>query len=168
MNPTPKLIFSIDRMHHVFESNLPNLIEILDVTKITSPALNHLCDSLQIFFSGYDNESRVPYAVPEIRRYLRLLRQAWPYAPFFCSLNNSYLAIEIFCQLHHLQLVEYSDSDRIQTRFSQFELFHYVRQAHNTIANLGSRAEMSPTQIKERKSRFDEYVREHCGAKQLP
>lgn len=50
-----------------------------------------------ISFSGYDNDPRELYEIPEVRKYISTLDNAFPYLFYFCSLSYPTLRVFAMC-----------------------------------------------------------------------
>jgi len=157
-----KVIFYKDR--HVQRSDFPILTQKFNPKTMSAASLRQSCDAVQILFCGYQHDSRPPMVIPEARTFLRGLHRAWPYAPFFCDLHGDFLQIEAFAHLDHFTVLEKSASAVLRFIICPAELRRYVQQAHKTIRMLGTRAVMTPAQVRRRILRFDKYIGQRVGS----
>jgi hypothetical protein len=150
--------YILDKHRHVERLDFTPVLELFDDATISPERLRQLCGTLDITFTGYQDEERLPFLIPEVRAFSRVVRKEWPCAPYFCSLDNCFILIEIMSSFDHLAVMENGQSDELCFRFDPGQLRRYVRQAHRTIEFLGEHAGMSATEIHRRQSRFDHYI----------
>jgi hypothetical protein len=161
--PPNKVKVIFDKHRHVQRGNCSDLIQQFN-PKIMSPeALRLHCGAVQILFRGYQDDSRLPMLIPELRTFVRAIRRIWPYAPFFCDLHTFFLEIEAFAHLDRYSVVEKSDSEEILFIICTPELRRYVRQAHKTIQILGKQSRMTRPQVQSRILQFDNYISARMG-----
>lgn len=60
-------------------------------------------DSLLFAVSGYDEDARELYCIPEVRKFYRQLHQQWPWWAFFLSHAEANLAIPYLCLLDSIE-----------------------------------------------------------------
>lgn len=162
-NTHSKIQFWFDKMRNVECNNFSGLIEAFDPKKMTDIGVRQHLDSVQILFAGYANEQRSPFVIPELRAFLRRLRKAWPHAPFFCDLQNSFIGLEAVAHLDHFRIIEQADSPEFWFWIQTSELRRYVRESHQIIETLGRQARMTTAEILLRKALFDNYITERLG-----
>lgn len=156
-----KIVFECDR--HVQRGDFSILVETFNPDDIGRLGLRQYCDSVRVFFAGFPHETKAPYTIPELRTFLRALRSKWPYAPYFCDLNNSFVAIEAMAHVENFSVIERADSDVLYFRINIPELERYVMESHRTIRILGRLSGMSKSEICKRVERFDEYIKTRLG-----
>jgi hypothetical protein len=167
MQTFPKCKYTLIRERHIERCDFSSLVELFDPENVIMPrTLRQHCDNLQILFCGYEHEQRLPFLIPEIRSFLRKLHDAWPYAPYFCDLTNSFLAIEALAQIEHFSVMEIRDSKEIFFKIDHQELARYLRQSHRMLDKVGMRAEMTSAQIDARKARVEDYIQTRLGPNQ--
>ncbi|MGO8698183.1 MAG: hypothetical protein ACLQVY_10750 [Limisphaerales bacterium] len=154
---------NLERQRHVESLNFSIVLEAFDAKAIAPEVLRQLCDTVQVLFLGYEHDTRSPFVIPEVRRFLRKLRGAWPCAPFFCDLNTSFVALEAFAYVDHARVVEKAGSEEIHFWICTSELRQYVAQSYQIIQVLGEHSGMSRTEIRQRKLRLADYITKHFG-----
>jgi hypothetical protein len=167
-NPNPKIKVVFDKDRHVDRCDCSNLFQEFNPKKMSPEALRQCCDMVQIVFRGYQHETRLPMVIPEVRTFLRAVRRAWPYAPFFCDLDNPFIPLEAFAHLDHYSVMEKSDSQELLFTIRTPELRRYVQQAHKTIRMLGQRSRMTDAQVQRRILQFDNCIRRRMGPRRKP
>ena len=163
LNPHPKMKYILDKHLHVERLDFTPVLELFDDATISQEHLRQLCGTLEITFTGYQGETRLPFLIPEVRAFFRAVRKEWPCAPYFCTLDNPFILIELLSHIEHLTVLENGQSGQLLFRCGLGQLRQYVRQAHRTIEFLGKRAAMSGTEIHRRQSRFDHYLEMRIG-----
>ena len=163
LNPHPKMKYILDKHLHVERLDFTPIFELFDDATISPERLRQLCGTLDITFTGYQGEERLPFLIPEVRVFFRAMQKEWPCAPYFCSLDNPFILIELLSNIEHLTVLENAQSGQLLFRCGLGQLRQYVRQAHRTIEFLGKRAAMSGTEIHRRQSRFDNYLELRIG-----
>lgn len=161
--PHPKLQFVFQKERHIETHNFAPVTQVLDGPAMPAPALRDYCDRVQFEFQGYEQETSPAFVIPEIRRFLRTFRAAWPYGPFFCDLRKSYLLHEAAAHLDHLVLFEDDRAEACSLTIRIDELRDYVNQAHRIIEMLGQRVQMNRSAIRTRQARFDRYIAARFG-----
>jgi hypothetical protein len=63
----------------------------------TSKRPQDLRGRLQLAFDGYDADHRELWAIPEVRDFVRLLDQEFPYWFYFADLKSDFLKVIAFC-----------------------------------------------------------------------
>ena len=161
--PPSKIKVVFDRDRHVQRCDCSDLLQSFDPKIMLPEALRQHCGTVQILFRGYQDDSRLPMVIPELRAFVRAIRRIWPYAPYFCDLHTFFLEIEAFAHLDHYSVVEKSDSEEILFIICTPELRRYVRQAHKTIQMLGEHSCMTRAQVRRRVFQFDNYISARMG-----
>jgi len=89
-----------------------------------------------ISFSGYDDDPRELYEIPEVRKYVSALDAAFPYLFYFCSLSNPTLRVFAMCTCKVTKVAGGVTID--QKDFQKFLLYHiqYLNELCSTY-NLG-------------------------------
>ena len=78
-------------------------VETCDVTRILDIFLGFLqsprefYDSVEITVSGYDDDPRELWEIPEVKRWFETLDKAWPFAFFFMSTLGAGLRVLALC-----------------------------------------------------------------------
>jgi len=155
--------YILDKHRHVERLDFTPVLELFDDATIAPERLRQLCGTLDITFTGYQGEERLPFLIPEVWVFFRAMRKEWSCAPYFCSLDNPFILIELLSHIEHLTVLENGQSGQLLFRCGLGQLRQYVRQAHRTIEFLGKRAGMSATEIHRRQSRFDNYLEKRIG-----
>lgn len=114
--------------------------------------LRQACGWMQLCVSGYDDDPRELYAIPEVRTFLAELRRAWRYGAFFLSTDPgcASLRILLLCSLRSLQIVNCAERpgvQRIQTKPAELERL-FMEDVENTLT-LCKHAGFSPEEGKE-------------------
>jgi hypothetical protein len=162
-NSPHKIQFVFQRERHVQCGNFSSLTEMFSLERIAPAGLRRYCGTVQVRFSGYADEKRLPFVIPEIRTFLRKLNKEWPYAPFFCDLDNSFLALEAVAHLDHISVLEKAGSQEFGFWVNTRELQRHVRQSHNIIQMLGQRASLPAGDVEKRIKQFDDYIALRLG-----
>ena len=163
LNPKPKMKYILDKHLHVERLDFTPVLELFDDATISQERLRQLCGTLDITFTGYQDEERLPFLIPEVRVFFRAMQKEWPCAPYFCSLDNPFILIELLSNIEHLTVLENAQSGQLLFRCGRRQLRQYVQQSHRIIEILGKRAAMSGTEIDRRESRFDNYLKMRFG-----
>ena len=139
-------------------------LKFYNAPRMTVHGLRGCCGHLQLYFTGYDEESRLPFLIPEIRQYLRALRRAWPYAVFFCDLDaSSFVLIEALAHMDHLAVVEYDRRKQYCVEVGLRDLRDYVAQSYRTLRRLQRHSGLSRAEIQDRIGRLDAHLHRHLG-----
>ena len=88
LNPHPKMKYILDKHLHVERLDFTPVLELFDDATISQERLRQLCGTLDITFTGYQDETQLPFLIPEVRVFFRAMRKEWLCAPYFCSLDN--------------------------------------------------------------------------------
>jgi hypothetical protein len=158
-----KIKFVFHKEYHVERSNFSSLIEAFDPRRMTPQGLRMYCGTLQITFDGYREERRLPFLIPQVRAFLRDLRQAWPHAAYFCDLGNDYLGIEAASHINHMRVLQRDGEPDFHLWIATEELNQYIAISQESIDALGRRAGMSRAKIRERQERYAEYIQFRLG-----
>lgn len=162
-NSCSKIQIFFDRNRQVERCDFSSLIEVFNADKMTSLGLRKHCDSLQILFHGYARERRLPFVIPELRSFLQALRREWPFAAWFCDLNNSFLGLEAMAHVENFTVMEIAGSKEIRFQINSLELRNYVHVSHELIRVVGKRAGMTGFEIRQRQRAFDTYIYQRFG-----
>ena len=160
---TPKIQFTFDRTRHIEPCQFSGLLQAFDADVMTPIGLRQYYGTLQILFHGYAGEPRLPFVIPELRSFLQQLRRAWPFAPWFCDLGNSFISLECMAHVDNFTVVERAESDELQFHMKTAELQRYVGESQRLIQRVGRKAGMTATEIKRRQRELAEYIRQRLG-----
>lgn len=162
-NAAPKIEIPFYKELHVNRCSFSTLVELFNPGTMTPQGIAMHRDSLQIRIYGYEADQQLPFMIPEVRAFVRTVRQNWPYAPFFCDLDGPYVSCEVFSSFDQLTVVDREDCDQICFKIPTLDLRRYVRESRQTIRDLGTRSKMKPFEIKARIERLEDYLRRSCG-----
>lgn len=103
-NPRPGadelVVLQIDRVH-VERNDLQTWVSVLERLSSDEATASAYEGMLSVAVTGYEDDPRELYEVPEVVRYMRALTDAWPYWFHFCERNMRSLEL-IF--LSHVDL----------------------------------------------------------------
>lgn len=159
MKDTPKFKFVFLRERHIESGDFAQFIELFTPPKTTPPqALRLCCNSLRVHFHGYKNEKRLPFLIPDLREFIRKLRKSWPYAPYFCDLDSSFLSLEAMACFDHFTILEWDDSGKMTFQINTKEISQYLGESNEVIERLGKQAGMTALEITNRKKQVSDYL----------
>ncbi|MDP3073837.1 MAG: hypothetical protein Q8N18_26365 [Opitutaceae bacterium] len=111
---------------------------------LTPDALRGAFDSLVIKISGFEEEPRALYEIPEVRAFLAALHRQWPYAFFFCNLKAPNFETIILSRLTTLVVERRAGSGPAKLTYSRNELFQIIGQDFDPLEKACERAEFGP------------------------
>ena len=111
--------YILDKHLHVERLDFTPVLELFDNATISQEHLRQLCGTLEITFTGYQGETRLPFLIPEVRAFFRAVRKEWPCAPYFCTLDNPFILIELLSHIDHLTVLENGQSSQLLFRKRQ-------------------------------------------------
>jgi len=159
-NPKIRVIFDKRRVEHC---DLATLLEAFNPSAMSHQSLREYCGSVEFVFRGYEKDGRLPFLIPELRKFMRQLRRAWPHGAFFAGLSNSFLALEAFGQLENAAIIERENSNEFWVGIRSLELRRYIRQCRRTVDAIGRRCGMRRRDIDRRISDVDNYLKIRFG-----
>lgn len=116
-------------------------------------ALRAAYDSLVIKFSGFEEERRGLYELPEARTFFSALYENWPYGLFFLNLSSADLKTYLFCRLKSLVVERRSGGAAPKVVFSRNELFQVIGRDFDPLEKVCQRAEFGPEVFRNRARR---------------
>jgi hypothetical protein len=159
-----KIRIVFQRQRHVDRNDFSVLLDAFSPERMTPEGLRLYCGSVQILFGDYCGEQRLPFVIPEIRQFLRNLRNAWPYAPFFCDFGNDFMGIETMAHLDTFRVLQRDGSSEIYLWVATDELESHVEESQAVIEMLGKRCGMPKAQIRKRQGLYSDYIAVRLGS----
>ena len=116
-----------------------------------------MMDSLALTISGYDDDIREVYAIPEIRTFYRQLWERWPYWLYFCNLETENLMMMVMCCLDSLDAMKVKDQPQVKVSINPLEVVRFISGGFVPMNEMCERAGMSERQIFDRTKAVFEY-----------
>lgn len=113
-------------------------------------ALRNRMNSLIIEIDGYASDAREIYNIPEVRTYLKLLHNEWPWWSYFMHTGGNYLAVMYLCLLDKIGPVTASGPNKQASRYDPEELFVLTLKEFQFLNPLADRAGLSEIECDER------------------
>jgi hypothetical protein len=118
MNPD-LIVYEFSR-EKVAAGDCSHLLAQFDVSRQEPSLLKRGFGRVVFTFSGYDDHRDELHSIPEVRRFLRLLRARWPYLLFFGALHDDSLKAIYLGYLDSLEAAQIKNA--CQVRFDYDEL----------------------------------------------
>ena len=96
INPKTKdVIYDVSKKE-IIKCNISKVVDLINHMENTM-GFAECNEKLNICFSGYDDDNREIYEIPEIRLYMKKLVNTKPYMPYFLTKKNNTRALIMCC-----------------------------------------------------------------------
>ncbi len=120
-------------------------------------ALRQYMGHYEFCVSGYDEDPRELFVIPEVKTFFRDFRVKWPFWLFACNLDLPSLRTLTFCCLDSLTLTPSQGGESWCVNFSLTELASFLHEELRKLEATCQRAGMSTTEIVHRCHRAQAY-----------
>jgi hypothetical protein len=153
----PKIRYTFAN-HTINDGDYTTFLTAFNLRHIPDIAIKRYVGVLQIDFELTTMSSRPLYAMPAIRRNLRQLQKVWPYAPWCCDLETSFLVTLTLCLLDDLSIIDWEQPPKRYVLFSIDELMKLINCGAAQIRMTGTKAQMTDCEIIERQTAYSHYL----------
>jgi hypothetical protein len=112
---------------------------------------------LVLCVTGFEEDSREFYDIPEVRNFFFTLHQTWPFSLFFCDLTHDSLKLITLCCLEKVSTVKVDGSDKVRATYDVAELMGLFPLDLFALNLVAERAGLSEQEIFERTRAVFEY-----------
>ena len=116
-------------------------------------------DSFVFYVTGYDDDPRELFAIPEVRAFFREFNDRWPFWLFACSLDQQTLLTMTFCCLETLEITTLQGGQSFRADFDTAEMRQFLEKEFQKLEALCWRAGMSAEEAIQRRQQALEYFR---------
>lgn len=113
--------------------------KVFESFKETRPIALSYMQKVEISISGYDNDCRELYQIPEVQKYIKILIEQHPYLIFFLDLSLNFIKVILYAYINDDSIKDISNNSRTininQDKWQEFikKSFMGLNQLTNTL-----------------------------------
>lgn len=122
------ILFPIER-HEVENQNISRTLEFLNGLLFSKEMVENTCQKIDLSFSGYDEDPRAAYEIPDVRSFVKKLNQYFSYWHFFLDPRFPFIKVLRLCLYDYKKIdgkIILSDEDSQNHLYMQFDKINEI------------------------------------------